>query len=122
MDESDDVVSRVENGIGVVTLNRPKAINALNQTMIDGLGAVLTAWERDAAIDAVVLCGAGERGLCAGGDVLAIYHSARADGVEARRFWRDEYLMNAQIGRFPKTSAALTCCRVRRGRWVCTPR
>jgi enoyl-CoA hydratase len=106
-DESDDIVSRVENGIGFVTLNRPKAINSLNQSMIDGLRAVLTAWERDAAIDAVVLSGAGDRGLCAGGDVVAIYHSARADGVEARRFWRDEYLMNAQIGRFPKTYVAL---------------
>jgi enoyl-CoA hydratase len=90
-----------------VTLNRPKAINSLNQSMIDGLRAVLTAWEQDAAIDAVVLSGAGERGLCAGGDVVAIYHSARADGAEARRFWRDEYLMNAQIGRFPKTYVAL---------------
>jgi enoyl-CoA hydratase len=39
--------------------------------------------------------------------VVAIYHSARAEGVEARRFWRDEYLMNAQIGRFPKTYVAL---------------
>jgi enoyl-CoA hydratase len=106
-DESDDIVSRVENGIGFVTLNRPKAINSLNQSMIDGLRAVLTAWEQDAAIDAVVLSGAGERGLCAGGDVVAIYHSARAEGVEARRFWRDEYLMNAQIGRFPKTYVAL---------------
>jgi enoyl-CoA hydratase len=106
-DESDDIVSRVENGIGFVTLNRPKAINSLNQSMIDGLRAVLTAWEQDAAIDAVVLSGAGERGLCAGGDVVAIYHSARADGAEARRFWRDEYLMNAQIGRFPKTYVAL---------------
>jgi enoyl-CoA hydratase len=106
-DESDDIVSRVENGIGFVTLNRPKAINSLNQSMIDGLRAVLTAWEQDAAINAVVLSGAGERGLCAGGDVVAIYHSARAEGVEARRFWRDEYLVNAQIGRFPKTYVAL---------------
>ena len=106
-DESDDIVSRVENGIGFVTLNRPKAINSLNQSMIDGLRAVLSAWEHDAAINAVVLSGAGERGLCAGGDVVAIYHSARAEGVEARRFWRDEYLMNAQIGRFPKTYVAL---------------
>jgi enoyl-CoA hydratase len=55
----------------------------------------------------VVLSGAGERGLCAGGDVVAIYHSARADGVAARRFWRDEYLLNGQIGRFPKTYVSL---------------
>jgi enoyl-CoA hydratase len=75
--------------------------------MVDGLRAVLTAWEQDDAINAVVLSGAGERGLCAGGDVVAIYHSARADGAEARRFWHDEYLMNGQIGRFPKKYVAL---------------
>ena len=55
----------------------------------------------------MVLSGAGERGLCAGGDVVAIYHSARADGVAARRFWHDEYLLNAQIGRFPKAYVSL---------------
>lgn len=106
-DESDEILSRIDNGIGFVTLNRPKAINSLNQGMVDGLTAVLTAWEQDAAVDAVVLCGAGERGLCAGGDVVAIYHSARGDRVEARRFWHDEYLLNGQIGRFPKKYVAL---------------
>lgn len=106
-DESDDILSRVDNGVGFVTLNRPKAINSLNQNMVCGLRAVLTAWERDDAIGAVVLSGAGERGLCAGGDVVAIYHSARADGAEARRFWHDEYLMNGQIGRYPKKYVAL---------------
>ena len=106
-DESDDIASRVEGGVGFVTLNRPKAINSLNQSMVSGLRAVLTAWEQDDAISAVVLSGAGERGLCAGGDVVAIYHSARADGAEARRFWHDEYLMNGQIGRYPKKYVAL---------------
>ena len=84
-DESDDIASRVEGGVGFVTLNRPKAINSLNQGMVSRLRAVLTAWEQDDAISAVVLFGAGERGLCAGGDVVAIYHSARSDGVAARR-------------------------------------
>jgi enoyl-CoA hydratase len=106
-DESDEISSRVENGVGFVTLNRPKAINSLNQGMVEGLRAVLAGWERDAAVDAVVLSGAGERGLCAGGDVVAIYHSARGDGVAARRFWHDEYLLNGRIGRFPKTYVAL---------------
>jgi enoyl-CoA hydratase len=90
-----------------VTLNRPKAINSLNQGMVDELSAVLADWEQDAAVRAVVLSGAGERGLCAGGDVVAIYHSARADGLAARRFWYDEYLLNGQIGRFPKTYVSL---------------
>jgi enoyl-CoA hydratase/carnithine racemase len=106
-DESDDIRSHVDHGVGFLTLNRPKAINSLNQSMVEGLRAVLTAWECDDAVSAVVLSGAGERGLCAGGDVVAIYHSARADGAQARRFWYDEYLMNGQIGRFPKTYVAL---------------
>jgi enoyl-CoA hydratase len=106
-DESDDILSRVEDGVGFVTLNRPKAINSLNQGMVDELSTVLAGWEQDATVGVVVLSGAGERGLCAGGDVVAIYHSARADGVAARRFWRDEYLLNAQIGRFPKAYVSL---------------
>ncbi|MDT5274985.1 MAG: enoyl-CoA hydratase [Mycobacterium sp.] len=106
-DESDDIASRVEGGVGFVTLNRPKAINSLNQSMVSRLRAVLTAWEQDDAISAVVLSGAGERGLCAGGDVVAIYHSARADGAEARRFCHVEYLLNGQIGRYPKKYVAL---------------
>ncbi|MGB7871284.1 MAG: enoyl-CoA hydratase/isomerase family protein, partial [Mycobacterium sp.] len=106
-DESDEVLSLVEDGVGFVTLNRPRAINSLNQGMVDELRAVLAGWEQDTEVRAVVLSGAGERGLCAGGDVVAIYHSARADGVAARRFWRDEYLLNGQIGRFPKTYVSL---------------
>ncbi|WP_292974793.1 enoyl-CoA hydratase/isomerase family protein [Mycobacterium sp.] len=106
-DESDDILRRVDNGIGFLTLNRPKAINSLNQNMVDGLGAALTQWQQDPDVSAVVLAGAGERGLCAGGDVVAIYHSARADGAEARKFWHDEYLVNAQIGSFPKTYVSL---------------
>ena len=106
-EESDEVLTRVDGGIGLITLNRPKAINSLNQTMVDALSAVLTRWEHDDAVRAVVLSGAGERGLCAGGDVVAVYHSARKDGVEARRFWRDEYLLDAQVGRFPKPYVSL---------------
>lgn len=105
--ESDEVLTRVDGGVGLITLNRPKAINSLNQTMVDALSAVLTDWEADDAVRAVVLSGAGERGLCAGGDVVAVYNSARADGVETRRFWRDEYLLDAQVGRFAKPFVSL---------------
>jgi enoyl-CoA hydratase len=106
-DESDEVLTRVEGGVGLITLNRPKAINSLNQAMVDALSAVLTRWENDDAVRAVVLSGAGERGLCAGGDVVAVYESARKDGVEVRKFWRDEYLLDGQIGRFTKPYVSL---------------
>ena len=75
--------------------------------MVTAMSRVLTDWERDDGVRAVVVSGAGERGLCAGGDIVAIYHSARADGSEARQFWYDEYLLNAQIGRFRKPYVAL---------------
>lgn len=106
-DGSDEVLTEVEGSVGLITLNRPKAINSLNQQMVDALTAVLTDWADDDAVRAVVLSGAGERGLCAGGDVVSIYHSACKDGVEARRFWRDEYLLNAQIAEFAKPYVAL---------------
>lgn len=106
-EESDEVLTRIDGDVGLITLNRPKAINSLNQPMVDALRAILTRWEADDAVRAVVLSGAGDRGLCAGGDVVAVYHSARKDGVEVRKFWRDEYLLNGQIGRFPKPYVSL---------------
>lgn len=107
MAENEDVLVNVENGIGLITLNRPKAINSLTHPMVTALSKLLTDWEHDDNVRAVVLSGAGERGLCAGGDIVVIYHSAQADGSEARQFWYDEYLLNAQIGRFSKPYVAL---------------
>ncbi|HEX2285282.1 MAG TPA: enoyl-CoA hydratase/isomerase family protein [Mycobacterium sp.] len=107
MAENEDVLVTVENGVGVITLNRPKAINSLTHPMVDAISRVLTDWERDDGVRSVVVTGAGERGLCAGGDIVVIYHSARADGSEARQFWYDEYRLNAQIGRFSKPYIAL---------------
>lgn len=106
-DGSDEVLTEVDGSVGLITLNRPKAINSLNQRMVDDLTAILTRWAGDEAVRAVVLSGTGERGLCAGGDVVSIYHSARKDGAEARRFWRDEYLLNAQIADFAKPYVAV---------------
>jgi len=105
--ENEDILVNVENGIGLITLNRPKAINSLTHPMVTALSKLLTDWEHDDNVRAVVLSGAGERGLCAGGDIVVIYHSAQADGSEARQFWYDEYLLNAQIGRFSKPYVAL---------------
>ncbi len=105
--ENEDVLVTVKNGVGLITLNRPKAINSLTHPMVTAMSQVLTDWEHDDDIHAVVVDGAGDRGLCAGGDIVALYHSARADGSEARQFWYDEYVLNAQIGRFSKPYVAL---------------
>jgi enoyl-CoA hydratase len=105
--ENEDVLVTVENDVGLITLNRPKAINSLTHPMVTAMSKVLTDWEHDDSVRAVVVDGAGERGLCAGGDIVVIYHSARDDGSEARQFWYDEYLLNAQIGRYRKPYVAL---------------
>ena len=111
MTENEDVLVSVRNGVGILTLNRPKAINSLNDAMVAGMSKALHAWADDSADDdpvhTVLLTGAGERGLCAGGDVVALYHSAKAGGADARRFWYDEYLLNAYIGSYPKPYVAL---------------
>lgn len=105
--ESDEVLIRVDAHVGFLTLNRPKAINSLTHPMVTVLAQTLTRWATDDDIRAVVLDGAGERGLCAGGDVVAVYNSARAGGAEVRKFWFDEYRLNAQIANFPKPYVAI---------------
>jgi enoyl-CoA hydratase len=106
--ESDEVLTRVDGGVGFLTLNRPKAINSLTHNMVTIIADALNRWADDDAVRTVILSGAGERGLCAGGDVVAIYDSARADGgSEARHFWFDEYRLNAQIGGYPKPYVAI---------------
>ncbi|NBE56977.1 enoyl-CoA hydratase/isomerase family protein [Streptomyces sp. YC537] len=98
----------VRGSAGHLTLNRPRALNSLNHAMVRRIDAALTAWEHDERIAYVVLDGAGERGLCAGGDIRAIRDSALTDdGASARAFWRDEYRLNARIARFPKPYVAL---------------
>lgn len=103
----DEILVHISHGVGFLTLNRPTAINSLTHSMVTSLHKVLRDWEQDDDVRAVVLAGAGGRGLCSGGDVVAIYHSARADGAAARRFWRDEYLLNRYIASYPKPYVAL---------------
>ena len=104
----DSVLVRVEGRAAYLTLNRPKALNALTHAMVSRIDEALTAWEHDAAVETVVLTGAGERGLCAGGDIRAIHNDARdGDGSASAAFWRDEYRLNARIARYPKPYVAV---------------
>jgi enoyl-CoA hydratase len=99
---SDDVLIRVEGKAGRITLNRPKALNALTLGMVRAIWPALLAWRDDPAVELVILDGAGERGLCAGGDVRWLYES-RATGLDqALAFWREEYVLNALIHRYTK--------------------
>lgn len=104
---TDDVVVERAGWIGKLTLNRPKAINALTHEMVMRIESILHEWAADPSVGAVVLTGAGERGLCAGGDIVAIYDDARAGGTATRELWRDEYRLNALIDKYPKPFVAV---------------
>src|SRR6201995_2178068 len=101
-----DLIVRREGSAGIIRLNRPKAINAMTLEMSEGIDAALDQFEADPAIAVVVLEGAGDRGLCAGGDIRGLYESSRAKGDLGKVFWRQEYIMNARIARFPKPYVA----------------
>ncbi|MFD4442081.1 enoyl-CoA hydratase/isomerase family protein [Nocardia sp. NPDC058519] len=106
MTDEPEVLITVRDGLGLITLNRPKAINALNHAMTLAITDALRSWADDDAVRTVVLTGAGERGLCAGGDIVAIHADAKGGTAGADsptgRFWRDEYHLNALIGSYPK--------------------
>ncbi|MFE6843506.1 enoyl-CoA hydratase/isomerase family protein [Streptomyces sp. NPDC057686] len=105
---ADDTVLLATDGrTGLITLNRPRALNALTHPMVLRIDAALRAWEQDPAIDQVLIRGAGERGLCAGGDIRAIHDDAKAGTAASADFWRDEYRLNARIARYPKPYVAL---------------
>ncbi|MFD9077197.1 enoyl-CoA hydratase/isomerase family protein, partial [Streptomyces lasiicapitis] len=69
----EQVLLRTEGRAAYIVLNRPKALNALTHAMVRRIETALNAWETDPAVETVVLTGAGERGLCAGGDIRAIH-------------------------------------------------
>ena len=102
-----DVVVEESNGIGIITLNRPRARNALTTAMVVAIGEQLHAWESDPLIRAVLIRGAGEHGLCAGGDVKAMRTSAIGRDGAVVEFFRAEYRLNGQISAFPKPYIAL---------------
>ncbi len=103
-----DTIIRVERNVGRITLNRPRALNALTHNMVMDIDAALEAWASDSDVRFVLVDGAGERGLCAGGDIRALYDAVVAGDLSVPTvFFRDEYRMNARIARFQKPYVAL---------------
>jgi enoyl-CoA hydratase len=96
-----------QGAAGLITLNRPKALNALTLGMVVAMRAKLKEWAADPAITCVVVRGAGERAFCAGGDIRAVRASGLAGTSTALDFWRDEYVLNATIKHYPKPYIAL---------------
>jgi enoyl-CoA hydratase len=101
-----DLIVRREGAAGVIRLNRPKAINAVTLEMFRDVDRALDAFETDPAVGLILLEGAGERGLCAGGDIRALYESSQVAGDLGKILWREEYILNARIAKFPKPYVA----------------
>ena len=104
-----EVLVETRGRLGLVTLNRPKALNALSLGMIRALDQALIGFAGDVAIDAVVIRGAGEKAFCAGGDVRALVTAP--EGIDtarlARDFFAEEYRLNFRIHNYPKPFVAL---------------
>lgn len=103
---TDDVLFGTDGPLARIVLNRPRAINALTEAMVTDIHASLEEWAADDTIGAVVIQGAGDRGLCSGGDVRAVRSHVLEYG-EPGGFFRAEYAMNAAIADFHKPYVAL---------------
>jgi len=106
-DVTDEVLVSVQNRVGRLTLHRPEVINALSENMVRIIADALAAWADDDGVDLVLLTGAGDRGLCAGGDIRAIYEDARNGTDRSLDFWRVEYRLNNAIADYPKPFVAV---------------
>ena len=102
MTDEPEVLFEQRGALGLITLNRPKALNALTLDMCRRMKAQLDAWATDSSIRAVAVRGAGDRAFCAGGDIRALYESGRNKTPYALEFYRDEYILDAAIKHFPK--------------------
>jgi enoyl-CoA hydratase len=102
-----EILFERRGALGLVTLNRPKAMNALTHGMALALEAQLDAWAGDASVAIVAIRGAGDRAFAAGGDIRALYENGHGDGRRNFRFFADEYRLNAKIKRYPKPYVGL---------------
>ncbi|XP_024259491.1 3-hydroxyisobutyryl-CoA hydrolase, mitochondrial [Oncorhynchus tshawytscha] len=100
------LVEKVGNA-GVITLNRPKALNALNMNMIRLMYPQLKKWETDKETDIVIVKGAGGKAFCAGGDIRAVTEAGKIGDALAKNFFREEYILNNTIGTYQKPYVAL---------------
>jgi enoyl-CoA hydratase len=106
-EDGDPVLVSRRGALGWIRLNRPRALNSLTLDMVRTIARALDEFERDAGVAVILLDGAGERGLCAGGDIRAIYESGRRRDGYAERFLRKEYALNARIASYPKPYVAV---------------
>lgn len=96
-----------QGALGRIRLNRPKALNSLNLEMVEIISRALDRFANDDEVAAVLIDGAGERGLCAGGDIRAMYDAGRAGSDDGAFFLRKEYELNAKVANFGKPYIAM---------------
>ncbi|MDA3629380.1 enoyl-CoA hydratase/isomerase family protein [Saccharopolyspora sp. WRP15-2] len=98
-----EVLVREQGSLGRITLNRPKALNSLTLGMVREMAKAIEQWRTAEHIEAVLIDGAGERGLCAGGDVRALHDAVKAgDESLPIAFWTEEYQLNSALAGYPK--------------------
>src|SRR3984885_5291687 len=102
-----ELIVRQQGALRRITLNRPKALNALTLDMAVTMTRLLHSWAADRAVGTVLLDGAGERGLCAGGDIRALYDAAKSGDPLPEKFWATEYHLDVLIARYPKPVVVL---------------
>src|SRR6478609_6153591 len=108
MEAEAEILSEKRGPVGLVTLNRPKALNALTLGMVREMRRVLEAWDADPTVTRIVVKGAGEKAFCAGGDIRRLTELGLAGQTqEALSFWREEYQLNAIIKDYPKPYISL---------------
>ncbi len=106
--EEAEVLFERRGAAGLITLDRPKALNAVTLNMVRQLAWQLRAWADDPSVNRVVVTAAGDRAFSAGGDIRVLYDLGRAGRyAEMMPFWREEYSLNALIKRYPKPYVAL---------------
>lgn len=108
---NDDVLFEIRGRAGFITLNRPKALNALTHPMVQAIRSALGTWENDDRVAHVVIQAAGDRAFCAGGDIRVVWEMGQEEGGKGSpdqlAFFADEYRLNAFIKRYPKPYVAL---------------
>ncbi|HUI13927.1 MAG TPA: enoyl-CoA hydratase/isomerase family protein [Xanthobacteraceae bacterium] len=102
-----DIIVRELGALRRITLNRPQAFNALTLEMAVTMMDFLRAWAADAAVGSVLIDGAGDRGLCSGGDLRALYDAAKTKSPFPAQYWATEYQLDVLIARYPKPVIAI---------------
>jgi enoyl-CoA hydratase len=102
-----DVIIRELGTLRRITLNRPKALNAITLGMAETMTAFMRAWAEDPTVGTVMIDGAGDRAFAAGGDIRALYEAAKSGDSLPARFWATEYHLNVLIARYPKPVVAI---------------